>query len=487
MKRVLLIGAGVLVALIGYASTFVVSYDRLFMSKDPLHVTDVGRMQSADVVAVDRPRRIEEIQSVLADARTRHLKVSIAGSQHSQGGQTYYPGGVVINMKDFNQMLDLDEKKKQLTVESGATWDQVQRYIEPHSLAVKVMQSSYVFTIGGTLSANAHGRDLDKTSVVDTVVSFRLLKADGTIVNVSRTENSELFKLVIGGYGLFGVILDATLQLTDDVVYKHRSVTLDYKDFPAYFDKNLKHDPTIGLMLVRPSIDPRSDKFLREMVVSTWVKSDEDPPGIHDLGEEKNVLRDKFFFGLSRKFDWAKELRWYLQKKFIEQGGSDVVSRNNAMRPPETPLEFLDYYSKSDTDIIQEYFIPERNFVSFMDSFRKILQDGHMDVVSSTIRFVKANDSVYLSYLPKEDGFAIIQMSNVGLSKEAQEHTRDVTRQLVDAAIKNEGAYYLTYQLYPSKEQFFAAYPMATYVFRQKLVYDPLELFSSEFYKTYAK
>ncbi|HVY54910.1 MAG TPA: FAD-binding oxidoreductase, partial [Thermodesulfobacteriota bacterium] len=388
----------ILFALLAYLSTFVISYDELFTSKDSNIITDVARLIPTKVEEIDRPTRIEELQKVLSDARTRHLKVSIAGSQHSQGGQTYYPGGVVINMKDYNQVLNLDVPNKLITVESGATWDQVQQYINPYGLAVKVMQSSYVFTIGGTLSADAHGRDLDETSVVDTVESFHLMLADGSIINVSRTEHPELFKLVIGGYGMFGIILDATIHLTDDAVYNHQSVTLDYKDFPAYFDQNLKHDPTIGLMLVRPSIDPRPDQFLRELVVSTWHTATTTPPAnIHVLGHEENVLRDKFFFGLSRKFDWAKELRWYLQKRIVEQGGPDLISRNNAMRPPETPLEFLDYYSSTDTDIIQEYFIPERNFVPFMDSFREILQDGHMNVVSSTIRYVKANDSTYLS------------------------------------------------------------------------------------------
>jgi hypothetical protein len=239
-------------------------------------------------------------------------------------------------------------------------------------------------------------------------------------------------------------------------------------------------------MLVRPSIDPRPDKFLRELVVSIWVKATTTPPAdIHTLGHEERVLRDKFFFGLSRAFDWAKELRWYLQKEIIEKGGAPLVSRNNAMRPPETPLEFLDYYSSSDTDIIQEYYVPEKNFVPFMDAFRKILQDGHMNVISSTIRFVKANNETYLSYLPHDDGFSIIQMSNVGLSKQAQAHTAEVTQRLVDAAIKYGGTYYLTYQQYPTKEQMYAAYPHAPYVFAQKKVYDPEELFYSEFYAKY--
>jgi FAD/FMN-containing dehydrogenase len=483
-RRVLLAAVAIVVAaLAAYAGSFVVSYDRLFQERDPLVATDVARLTPTRVLRVDRVRKIEQLQGILREAKQNGWKVSIAGSHHSQGGHTYYDGGVVLEMRDFDRVLALDAARKIITVEAGATWDDVQRAINPHGLAVKVMQSSYIFTVGGTMSANAHGRDLDKTSFVETVLSFHLMLPDGSIVNVSRSENPELFRLVIGGYGMFGVIVDATLQLTDDVVFERRAAIVDYKDFPAYFAK-LKTDPAAGLMLARPSF--ARGTFLREMVVTTWNRTDRSADGLHVLGEEQHVLRDRFFFGLSRKFEWAKDLRWYLQKKVESSPGqTKLISRNNAMRPPETPLELLDYYSTDDTDIIQEYYVPIRSFVPFMDEFRRILADGRMNVVSSTIRYVKANDETDLAYAPKEDAFAIIQMSNAPLSEEGQRRAQTVTQQLVDAAIRFGGAYYLTYQSYPTRAQMWRAYPEAKRVFERKRFYDPEERFMSKFYEKY--
>lgn len=80
------------------------------------------------------------------------------------------------------------------------------------------MQSQNIFTIGGSLSANAHGRDIRYGSLIDTVRSFTLLKADGEIITVKPSD--DLFTAVIGGYGLFGVILDVELSLTKDELYK---------------------------------------------------------------------------------------------------------------------------------------------------------------------------------------------------------------------------------------------------------------------------
>jgi FAD/FMN-containing dehydrogenase len=468
-----------------WLSTFILEYDRWLVKEDPLSRPDVARLLPAKVGRVERIHDVEQMKALLEEARGKNLKVSIAGSRHSQGGQTYTDGALVFDMKGFNRMLALDERAKTLTAEAGATWDDVQRYVNARRLAVKVMQSSYVFTLGGTLSANAHGRDIGTTSIVETVESFRLLLADGTLLKVSRDENPELFSLVIGGYGLFGVIVDVTLRLAEDEMYERRAAVIDYRELPEYFAKRVQGDPDAVLMLVRPSIDPKD--FLRELVVTTWNRTRRaEPAGIHTLGEEEGVLSAKLLFNLSRSYDWAKRLRWRVQKRVESTPGqTKLITRNNAMRPPETPLAFLDYYAKDRTDIIQEYYVPVRSFVPFMDSFRKILADGHMDVISSTIRFVRRNDETALAYAPKEDAFAIIQMSNVGLSKQDQEHAAKVTRDLVDAAIQYGGTYYLTYQAYPTPEQMRRAYPKAEWVFERKRHYDPAERFSSRFYERY--
>jgi decaprenylphospho-beta-D-ribofuranose 2-oxidase len=470
-----------------YAGSFVVSYGDLLRHDDPLQRTDVARLAPARVERVAEIGGLDDLRAVLQDATARGLKVSISGSRHSQGGQTYVAGGVVVDMRGFNRILAIDSATPTVTVQSGATWDEVQRAIAPHRLALKVMQSSNIFTVGGTLSANAHGRDIDVMQVVDVVQRFGLLLADGRSVEVSRTTNPELFSLVIGGYGLYGVILDVTLRVTRDELYEQRAVSMDYTEFPAYFAQHIKPDSSVALLLVRPSIDPAPDSFLRELVVVTWRRAGAGTARF-ELTEEEHVWRDRFFLGLSRRFDWAKALRWKLQKKIeLGSGETRIVSRNNAMRPPLAPLELLRYRSRHDTDIIQEYYVPVESFVPFMDRFREILVAGKLNVLSSTVRYVAPNATPALAYAPHKPAFAIIQMSNVGLSADAQAHAQAVTRQLVDAALQYGGTYYLTYQLYPSPEQLHRAYPNARHAFERKRFYDPGELFTSQFYERYGR
>lgn len=474
----------VFLGIILYALIFLFSIERVQDKKEHLLINDVGHLYPTYIKKIVRENQTEQIKEVLADARKKNLNVSIAGSQHSQGGHTYYKDAVVLNMKEYDQVLNLDLQNKVITVQSGATWDDIQNYINQYNLSVKVMQSSNVFTVGGTMSANAHGRDLYSTAMISTVKGFRLLLANGTTVNVNRTENSELFDLVIGGYGMFGVILDADIQLTDNEIYRTSKKTVNYKEFPDYFATHIKNNRSVALMLVRPSIDPNS--FFEDLTIFTWEKTNQPLNStLIPLTKEEHVMRDKFIFGLSRKYDWGKELRWYLQKK-IESGENRSISRNNAMRPPEAPIKFLDHNSESDTDILQEYFIPTRNFINFSEDFIHILKEDEVNVLSFTIRYVASNNESLLSYSKNEESFAILYYSNIKLKEKELKKTEKTVQKIVDLAIKNNGTYYLTYNLYPTQEQIRKAYSNIDFVFSKKKEYDPQEMFMNKFYAKYA-
>src|SRR5947209_7564695 len=192
--------------------------DRSVVAKLPAGYTDdVSRLNRTQVAAIwDIPSDPEKgeagLREVLLKAQAAHLHVSIAGARHSMGGQTIYPGGIVVNMLPFKGMT-LDEDKGLLHVQAGAKWADVIPYLDRHGRSVGVMQSDNSFTVGGSLSVNCHGWQYGRPPIASTVEFFHLMKADGSVIACSRTQNRELFSLALGGYGLFGVILDADLRV----------------------------------------------------------------------------------------------------------------------------------------------------------------------------------------------------------------------------------------------------------------------------------
>src|SRR5580698_10331130 len=178
---------------------------------------DASRLDETSVAETwkipdDEDAAEKQLAELLEYARTNHLKISIAGARHSMGGHTIYPGGIVIDMLPFNRMA-LDETRGILHVQAGARWFEIIKFLNDHGYSVEVMQSNDDFSVGGSLSVNCHGWNFAPASVASTVESFRLMLADGKIVKCSRDENRELFSLVLGGYGLFGIILDVDLHI----------------------------------------------------------------------------------------------------------------------------------------------------------------------------------------------------------------------------------------------------------------------------------
>jgi FAD/FMN-containing dehydrogenase len=88
-------------------------------------------------------------------------------------------------------------------------------------------------TIGGAIANDIHGKahHIDG-SFVNCVISFTILLADGTTVEASRTENSDLFWANFGGLGLLGVILKARLRLRkiETTYFKQKSMVIKNLD-----------------------------------------------------------------------------------------------------------------------------------------------------------------------------------------------------------------------------------------------------------------
>ena len=141
---------------------------------------------------------ITQIAQLVKQAKVQGKKISIAGAQHSMGGHTIYPDGIVLDMKRFHYM-QLDTLSNTLLVGSGALWSEIIPYLDKYKRSVAVMQSNNSFSVGGSISVNCHGWQPNSPPIASTVASFRLINANGEIVTCSRNENPELFSLALGG------------------------------------------------------------------------------------------------------------------------------------------------------------------------------------------------------------------------------------------------------------------------------------------------
>lgn len=451
-----------------------------------LHVTDARRVYSAVARALETPKSVEDIRSILQHAQRENVPLCMMGTGHNLGGHAFVDGAIVLDMRQFNRVCYVNREEKCVRVESGIIWDKIQETINPLGLALKAMQSDNIFTVGGSLAANAHGRDTRFPTIVESVLGFRIMLADGSVVSASRKENPELFRNAVGGYGLFGIILDVDLALVDDCVYEQSSMVIPLGSFTELFEREVLANPVTELFLARPSISPSC--FFNDTIVTLWRRTERVRDGIFRLDHERNVARDRLLFGLSRRYKWGKSLRWKAERYLSGNGSAKtLVSRNNAMRPPVSSLKMLEHNSTKDTDAIQEFFIPIPRFMKFIEGMRSILQEEETNLLGVTLRYVKANNETALSYTPKEDAFAVILYYNEVCSADGRAKSNAMINRLVHLAVDHGGTFYLTYARDLEVDLLRHAYNGIDVFFQTKHAVDPVNRFTSRFFEQHGR
>jgi len=458
-------------------------------SSQPLPSTAVGTNDASrlapnkpvDVVqiAAEPAAAEQQISELVHKAAKEGLRISISGARHAMGGHTLYPGGITLDMLSFRH-ISLDEKRRILTVGSGIRWAEVIPFLDQRGLAVGVMQSNNDFTVGGSLSVNCHGWQHDSPPIAGTVESFRIVTADGSIKRCSRTENQELFSLALGGYGLFGVILDADLHVVSNEFYHPESYRVKPANYARVYHELNKGRHDIGMAYGRISVAP--DSFLKEGVITLLTRQNTDRSVAHTLTNEQPSPIKRLVFRGCVGSDYGKNLRWTLEKLVGESAG-ELLSRNQIMNEPS------EWYGNRDiksTDVLHEYFLPASRLGEFLEKIRPVFLKHRPDLLNITVRNVDTDTDTFLRYA-REEVFGLVMYFHQGLDATSESAMQSLTRDLIDTSLACNGTYYLPYRPHATLTQFQQAYPQARQFFALKKRYDPSGVFENQFYLNYGK
>ena len=430
----------------------------------------------SEKISVDRVVDVVEqsdIEKALAYAREHNKKISIAGSQHSMGGQSYAEGNVILKMTRFNH-ISYDEESQRIKVQSGATWEQIQPYLDLYGRSVIVMQSDTLFSVGGSLGANVHGWQVGYGPLAGTVHRFTLMLADGSVVTCSRKENQELFRAVLGGYGLFGVILEVELDTCSNRMLAKESHYFPMDNYPAKYQKEVSERGTVQLAYGRLSLG--GNQLLQEASLNTFRLAHE--LEVEPLKPEKGTLIKRKIFRFSERSEGGKYLRWIAEKRLSGILDKKMLSRNNAMHPD---IHVLWNEDPQKRDVLQEYFIPKANFQAFVDTLRTHVKASGMNLINVTIREVLKDKDSFMAYA-REDVFAFVLFFSQGKDDVSEERMKGFTEQMIDKVLHLGGTFYLPYRLHYRLDQFRKSYPMYGEFIALKKKYDPEELFTSQFW-----
>lgn len=441
---------------------------------------DASHLPSASIARVvqvpaDDEAALAAIRGALSEARSAGLSVSIAGARHSMGGQTIAPGGIVLDMLAHDRLELVGEV---LRVQAGATWHDVLQELDRHGLSVAVMQSNNVFTLGGSISVNCHGWQPAHAPVAASVRALRLVTPDGALLTCSRAENSELFRLVLGGYGLFGVILDLELVPVPNTVLRSERFAVPVADYHATFEREVSGGRA-SLAFGRLNVSPAG--FLEDAILTVFrAEPGAVPPPL--TAPEGRRLKRLVFRGQIGS-DYGKTLRWNAERLLGGWLFSGATTRNQLL---DDDLGTLENHDPSRTEILQEYFVPPEALPAFVERLRTAVVRHGAELLNVTIRDLCADEDTFLRYADRTM-FALVLLFHQERSLAADERMQPLTRELIDAALALGGRYYLPYRLHATSAQFHAAYPMAREFFAAKRRHDPGELFQNSLYQAYGR
>lgn len=424
-------------------------------------VDDITGLNPVEVDEVIVPGSIETLRRVL-ESNGRPL--SIGGGRFSMGGHAASAGSLHIDMRGLNRVLEVDPVARTVRVEAGARWKDVQRVVDDFGLSVRIMQTYSSFTVGGSLSVNCHGRYVGLGPLVLSVREIVLLLHDGSEVVATPHENTRLFYGAIGGYGAFGIIVSATLDLDVNARLERLSRKMPLADYLPFFRRRI--DGNRAAVFHNADMVPPRFETVRAI---TWQVTDKPARAAVAADRRKLYLAERYMLWAITETPLGHWRREFVYEPLLYLRPA-VKYRNEEADYDVAELEPLS--RRQSTYVLQEYFVPPDELAAFSAQMAAILQRFAVQVVNVSIRHAGRDPGTLLAWAPGEV-FALVLYYKQGTGRADRQRVGVWTRELIDAVLAAGGRYYLPYQLHARHDQFHAAYPRAGELRALKRELDP--------------
>lgn len=451
-----------------------------------------GKLYEAEVdlqeITPDNP--VEQIQSIIANAKGRAITIRGAGFSQGQqfltdpGSETTAEKPIVLDLHQVKHVELIDKDAKVVKVGAGATWADIQNFANQHQLALKVMQASNVFSVGGSIGTNIHGWDHKSGTVAQTIRAVTVIDPQGQSHTYRKGVDPE-FNRVFGSFGLLGVVVEVELELTDNEVLYERSKEVAPAEYLKEFEA-IQQDENIRMHLYRLSLE--KGKLLQSGVSVNYVKEDDAPPVVtENLTQEKahGTRFERIGINLMRRNQALQSRYWQYEKnRLLTQSDEQARQTTNEIMQPIINAMFNG--SGSEAEWLQEYFVPGDKLEQFLKDLGALLDENEVHMINATVRYVKKDDISLLPYAP-EERFAVVLCFNQILKPEEVAQTEKWVRKASQLAIDAGGAPYMPYQSFITKKQYQAAYQAEKVeAFRAvKAEVDPLQTFRSGMHDAY--
>jgi FAD/FMN-containing dehydrogenase len=456
----------------------------------PQTVNDIhSKLNEAEVEEVIRADSLAGIQAAVVRARELGRPLAVCGGRHAMGGQQFCAGGLLLDTRGASRVLGLDAERGTIELEAGIQWPELYAYLRAPengdgtwAFAQKQTGADRL-TLGGAISANVHGRALTLAPIVADVESLVVVDASGEARACSRTVEPELFSLVVGGYGLFGVVHSVTLRLVPRRKVERVVEVREIDGLIAAFDERIRSGFRYGDFQF--ATDPASAEFLNAGVFSCYRPVADDTP----VPEGQRALSLDDWKGLLYLAHTAKSeaFRRYAAHYLATSGQiylSDGHQMSEYIDDYHVPLDRALGAQHAATEMISELYVPRERLGAFVADVADEFRRNGADVIYGTIRLIERDEETFLPWARERFACIIFNVHTVH-TPEGLERSAAAFRFLIDAAIDQGGSYFLTYHRWARRDQLLRCYPQFPEFLAKKRERDPAEVFQSDWYRHY--
>lgn len=453
-------------------------------------VNDIhSRLNETRVAAIIEPKALVDLVKIVRATRASKKSLAVCGGRHAMGGQQFLEDGVLVDMRFLNRILEFDHDLGTVTVEAGCMWPQlIDGYSELQmrergKVAWGIAQKQTgadALTVGGAVSANVHGRGLLMKPLVGDVIELQIVNADGDVVTCSRSENPELFRLAVGGYGLFGIISSVTLQLVPRRVLRRVVRVIDIEEAVPAAWRRIEQGFTYGDFQF--DIDSASPDFLTKGVFSGYIPVDD-----IDLPPDQKEISSREWEELLylAHTDKRRAFQLYAAHYLGTDGQlyhSDTHQLSTYLDDYHTALDQRLGATSRGSEMISELYVPQEYVIDFLKNAARRLVALNAPVIYGTIRLIQKDEETFLPWARNVFACVVVNL-HVDHTPEGINRSVDAFQALIDEALQRKGSFFLTYHRFATKAQLLSAYPELPEFLNKKIQLDPDEIFQSDWYR----
>ncbi len=169
------------------------------------------------------PENADQVQTIMHFAKQHHIKIVPSGGRTGMtGGATAIQGELVVSLEKMNRILSISQTDSIVTCEPGVILQTLHEYVESHALYYPItLAAKGSCQIGGTIATNAGGVHVVKYgNTRQWVAGLKVVTGNGEYLELNtqgllkNNTGYSLHDLFIGSEGTLGIIVEATLRLT---------------------------------------------------------------------------------------------------------------------------------------------------------------------------------------------------------------------------------------------------------------------------------